>query len=107
MAVISRNWLRILIWAAVLSLLASLLADWGEWDRFLPNMLWRALIIAIGGAVGLVLNLFAANYVTMGTNVIESMGITRFSGDTARKIENSFVFVCALAAATLAAIFIR
>jgi hypothetical protein len=42
----------------------------------------------------------------MGTNVIESMGITRFSNDTARKIENSFVFVGALTAAILAMIFI-
>ncbi|HET9493805.1 MAG TPA: hypothetical protein VFR15_06215 [Chloroflexia bacterium] len=106
MAVISRNWLRIVIWAVVLGLLASLIADWGEWDRFAVNALWRVLITAVGGALGLVLNFFAAGYVNMGTNVIESMGITRFGSDTDRKIENSFVFVCALVAAILAAIFI-
>jgi hypothetical protein len=106
MAVISRNWLRIVIWAVVLGLLASLLADWGEWDRFALNTLWRVLITAAGGALGLVLNFFAAGYVNMGTNVIESMGITRFGSDTDRKIENSFVFMGALTAAILAAIFI-
>jgi hypothetical protein len=106
MTTISRNWLRILIWAVVLGLLASLIADWGEWDRFLVNALWRVLITAVGGAVGLLANHFAALYVKMGTNVIESMGITRFSDDTATKIENSFVFVCAFIAAILSAIFI-
>jgi hypothetical protein len=106
MAVIARNWLRIFIWAVVLGLLASLVADWGEWDRFALNAVWRVLIAAVGGALGLVLNFFAAGYVNMGTNVIESMGITRFGSDTDRKIENSFVFVGALVAAILAAIFI-
>lgn len=106
MAVISRNWLRIVIWAVVLGVLASLIADWGEWDRFALNTLWRVLITALGGALGLVLNFFAAGYVNMGTNVIESMGITRFGSDTDRKIENSFVFMGALTAAILAAIFI-
>jgi hypothetical protein len=106
MAVISRNWLRILIWALVLGVLASLIADWGEWDRFVINTLWRVLITAVGGALGLVLNYFTSTYVSMGTNVIESMGITRFGSDTERKIENSFVFVCSLAAAILSAIFI-
>ena len=106
MAVISRNWLRIVIWAVALGVPASLLADWGEWDSFLVNMLWRVLITAIGGALGLALNYFAAGYVNMGTNVIESMGITRFSSDADRKIENSFVFVGALTAAILSAIFI-
>jgi hypothetical protein len=106
METISRNWLRILIWALVLGLIASLIADWGEWDRFLLNLLWRILIAAVGGVAGLVLNVFAGGYVNMGTNVIESMGITRFSNDTAQKIENSFVFVGALTAAILAMIFI-
>ncbi|MGA7733229.1 MAG: hypothetical protein WCD37_18365 [Chloroflexia bacterium] len=106
MGAISRNWLRILIWALVLGLITGLIADWGEWDRFLPNLLWRVLIAAVGGVLGLVLNVFAGGYVSMGTNVIESMGITRFSNDAARKIENSFVFVGALTAAILAMIFI-
>jgi hypothetical protein len=106
MAVLSRNWLRIIIWALVLGVGASLIADWGEWDRFAVNALWRIFITAIGGLLGLVLNFFASGYVSMGTNVIESMGITRFGSDTDRKIENSFVFVCSLAAAILAAIFI-
>ena len=106
MTTISRNWLRILIWALALGLIASLIADWGEWDRFLLNLLWRILISAVGGVAGLVLNVFAGGYVNMGTNVIESMGITRFSNDTAQKIENSFVFVGALTAAILAMIFI-
>ena len=107
MAAISRNWLRIVIWAVVLGLIATLIADWGEWDRFLVNALWRVLIAAVGGFAGLALNFFAGGYVNMGTNVIESMGITRFSNDAAQKIENSFVFVGALVAALLAMIFIR
>jgi hypothetical protein len=95
------------VWAVVLGLIATLIADWGEWDRFLLNLLWRILITAVGGVVGLLLNFFAGNYVGMGTNVIESMGIVKFSNDTHRKIENSFVFVGALVAAIAAAIFIR
>ena len=106
MAAVSRNWLRIVIWALVLGLGASLIADWGEWDRFLPNFLWRVLIAAIGAVAGLVLNIFAGGYVNMGTNVIESMGITRFSNDTTQKIENSFIFVGSLTAAIIAMIFI-
>jgi hypothetical protein len=106
MAALSRNWLRIVIWAVVLGVITGLIADWGEWDRFLINLLWRVLITAIGGLAGLLLNVFAGGYVNMGTNVIESMGITRFSNDTAQKIENSFVFVGALTAAILAMIFI-
>ena len=57
--------------------------------------------------MGLILNFFAGNYVGMGTNVIESIGIVKFSNDTHQKIENSFVFVGALVAAIIAAIFIR
>jgi hypothetical protein len=107
MEVLTRNWLRILIWAVVLGVITTLIADWGEWDRFPINMLWRILITAAGGVVGLLLNFFAGNYVGMGTNVIESMGIVKFSNDTQRKIENSFVFIGALVAAIAAAIFIR
>ncbi len=106
METVKRNWLRILIWALVLGVLVSLLADWGEWDRFGVNLLWRILIITVGGAVGLVLNYFGGNYVSMGTNVIESMGITKFSGDARQKIENAFVFVGALLASIVALIFI-
>jgi hypothetical protein len=107
MEVLTRNWLKIVVWAVVLGLIATLIADWGKWDRFLLNLLWRILITAVGGVVGLLLNYFAGNYVGMGTNVIESMGIVKFSNDTQRKIENSFVFVGALVAAIAAAIFIR
>jgi hypothetical protein len=107
MEVISRNWVKIAVWAAVLGVVATLIADWGEWDRFLLNLVWRVLISALGGVIGLILNYFAGNYVGMGTNIIESMGVVKFSDDTHRKIENSFVFVGALTAAILAAIFIR
>ena len=52
------------------------------------------------------LNVFAGGYVTMGTNVIESSGNTRFSNDAAQKIETSFVFIGWLTAALLAVMFI-
>ncbi len=110
MQMIARNWLKVVVWAVVLGLpglIFTLIADWGEWDRFLLNLLWRILSAAAGGIIGLVLNLFAGNYVGMGTNVIESMGLIKFSSDTQQKIENSFVFVGALVGAILAAIFIR
>jgi hypothetical protein len=107
MEVLSRNWLKIVIWAVVLGLLASLLADWGQWSQFFPSGLWRILIVGAGCVVGLVLNYFAGNYVGMGTNIIESMGVVKFSDDTPRKIENSFVFVGALVAAIAAFLFIR
>ncbi|MEO6458197.1 MAG: hypothetical protein ABIO92_07975, partial [Chloroflexia bacterium] len=86
--------------------LVSLLADWGEWDRFGISLLWRILIITVGGLLGLVLNYFGGNYVSMGTNVIESMGITKFSGDARQKIENAFIFVGAFLGAIVALIFI-
>ena len=107
MEVVTRNWLKIVVWAIALGVIASLIADWGEWDRFAVNLLWRILITAAGGVIGLVLNFFAGNYVGMGTNVIESMGMVKFSNDTPRKIENSFVFVGSLVAAIIAAIVIR
>jgi membrane protein DedA with SNARE-associated domain len=97
---------KVAIWAVVLGLLATLLADFGEWDRFLTNLLWRILIVTIGGLVGLIINYFAGNYVAMGTNVIESTGMVKFSEDKFQKIENGFIFICALTAAILAAIFI-
>ena len=106
METIKRNWLRVLIWALVLGVLASLLADWGEWDRFGVSLLWRIVIVAVGGVVGLLLNYFAGNYVSMGTNVVESMGITKFGDDTLQKIENAFVFVGALLGAIAALLFV-
>jgi hypothetical protein len=106
MDVVKRNWRRIIIWAVVLGTIASLIADWGEWDRFALNLLLRVLITALGGVAGLVLNYFAATYVGMGTNVIESTGMIRFSNDTPQKIENSFVFVGALVGAIISMIFV-
>jgi len=107
MEALIRNWQKIVVWALVLGVIASLIADWGEWDTFLPNLLWRIVIAALGGVVGVVLNVLAGGYVGMGTNIIESTGIVKFSDDTHQKIENSFIFVCSLVAATLSAIFIR
>ena len=106
MEIIKRNLLRILIWALVLGVLSTLLADWGEWDRFGVNLLWRILIVAVGGIVGIILNYFGSNYVSMGTNVVESMGLTKFSGDTLQKIENSFIFVGAFLGTIVALLFI-
>jgi hypothetical protein len=107
MDALRRSWKLVVIWALVLAVLASLLADWGEWDRFLLNTVWRVLIATAGGLAGLVLNYFAGNYVSMGTNVVESMGLTKFSGDTQQKIENTFIFVGSLLGAIVGAIFIR
>lgn len=107
MKVLQRTWKLVIIWALVLGVLASLVADWGEWDRLPVNLLWRVLIVALGGVVGVILNYFVGFYVGMGTNVIESMGITRFSDDTHQKIENSFIFVGAFIGAIVAAIFVR
>ena len=107
MAVLRRTWPLILIWAVVLGVLFSLIADWGEWDRILVNMGWRVLISALGGLGGLVLNYFGGHSVGMGTRVVESMGITSFGEDRFKKIENSFVFVGALLGAIIGAIFIR
>ncbi|HEX9986899.1 MAG TPA: hypothetical protein VGE45_00260 [Chloroflexia bacterium] len=106
MEVVKRTWLRVVVWAVVLGGIASLVADWGEWDRIALNFLWRVLIAAVGGVAGLVMNYFAGNYVGMGTNVVESMGIVKFSSDTPRKIENSFIFVGALVGAIIGMIFI-
>lgn len=107
MSALIKNWPRILIWALVLGLLTTLLGDWGEWDRFLVNLLWRVLIIAIGGVTGLVLNYFASGYVSMGTSAIESMGMVRFSEDRDQKIANAFIFVGALLGAIVAIIFVK
>jgi len=99
-------WKRIAAWALVLGLLASLWADWGEWGRFPLNALYRVLIVAAGGMGGWLLDYFFGNYVSMGTNVIESMGVFKFTSQTQTKITNGFIFVTALAAAILAMIFI-
>ena len=100
-------WLRILIWALVLGLLVSVWRDWGRWGEFPLNALWRVLVTAAGGVAGWVLNLFTGNYVGMGTNVIESTGMFRFSEETPKKIENGFIFVVALVAAIISAVVIR
>jgi hypothetical protein len=89
-------WQRVLIWAVLLGLIASIIKDWGAWDRFPINAAWRVLIVAAGGVVGWLLNLFFGFYIGMATNVIESMGIFRFSGETPKKIENGFIFVVSL-----------
>ena len=109
MQTITRNLPRIAVWTVVLGLISTLIADGlsGEWDRFLPNLLWRMLFIAIGGFLGLLLNFFAGNYVSMGTNVIESTGMIKFGEDKMQKIENGFVFTVALTAAILTMIFIH
>ena len=100
-------WQRVLIWALVLGLGASLIRDWGAWDHFPVNAAWRVLIVAAGGIVGWGMNLFFGFYIGMATNVIESMGIFRFSGETPKKIENGFIFVVALVAALLAYALVR
>ncbi len=104
---LGKSWQKILIWAVVLGLIATLIADFGEWDRFLVNLVWRVLITAIGGVVGVVPDYFASFYVKMGTNIIESMNITSFSDDRQQKILNAFIFMMSLLAAILAMIFIR
>ncbi len=100
-------WLRILIWALALGILASLYKDWGSWDRFPLNTLWRVLIVAAGGIAGWLMNLFTGFYVGMATNVIESTGLFRFSSETPKKIENGFIFVVSLVGAIIAAVVIR
>ncbi len=107
MSDLAKAWPRVVAWALVLGILVSLLADWGRWDRLPVNALWRVLITGLGGVVGLVLDYFAGNYVGMGTNIIESTGLFRFSSDSHVKIRNGFIFVGALVAAIFAFIFIR
>jgi len=94
---------RIAGWAVVLGLLVSLLKDWGDWGSFPVNALLRVLIVAAGGIAGWLLNIFFGGYVGMGTNVIESTGMFKFSSDTARKIENVFIFLLSLVGALVAA----
>jgi predicted PurR-regulated permease PerM len=103
---LKRTWLRIIIWAVVLGIVTTLLRDWGQWSVFPVNLAWRILIVAIGGLCGVLLNYYAGFFVTMGTNVIESMGTFRFTSGRQDKIENGFVGVCAIAAAILAWWFI-
>ena len=62
---------------------------------------------AAGGVAGWIMNLFTGFYIGMATNVIESMGLFRFSGETPKKIENGFIFVVALVGAIIAAFVIR
>ena len=100
-------WQRILIWAVVLGIPVSLLADWGAWDRFPLHALYRVLIVAAGGIAGWLMNYFVGTYVGMGTNVIESMGVFKFSSETPKKIANGFIFVVSLVGAILAFFLIR
>ena len=100
-------WKRIMVWALVLGVAVSLLADWGEWDRLATNTLQRVLVVALGGLAGYLLNMFFGNYVGMGTHVIESMGVFKFSSDTQQKIQNGFIFTLALVGALAAIIFVR
>ncbi|MFL5734937.1 MAG: hypothetical protein ACJ78Q_17405 [Chloroflexia bacterium] len=100
-------WQRVLVWAVVLGLIATLLRDWGAWDRVAVNGAWRVLIVAAAGVVGWLMYLFFGLYITMATNVIESMGMFRFSGETPKKIENGFIFVVALVGAILGYALIR
>ena len=104
---LGKSWRKVLVWAVVLGAIATLIADFGEWDRFAVNLLWRVLITAVGGIVGVVLDYFASFYVRMGTNIIESMNITSFSDDRQQKILNSFIFMMSLVAAIIAMIFIQ
>ena len=104
---LAKSWRKVLVWAVVLGALATLIADFGEWDRFALNLLWRVLITAVGGVLGVVLDHFGSFYVSMGANVIESMNITNFSDDKHQKILNSFIFMMSLVAAILAMIFVQ
>ncbi len=107
MASLVKNLPRIIVWAVVLGVFTTLIADWGEWDRVLVNLLWRIFIVAVGGLGGLALNFFGSSYVSMGTNVIESMGVVRFSEDRDAKIANAFIFTGALLGAIVAVIFVK
>jgi hypothetical protein len=107
MATLKRTWLLVLVWALVLGVAGSLIADWGEWDRIGVNIVWRVLLAAIGGLLGIVLNYFAGFYVSMGTNVVESTGMFRFSGNVKQKIENAFIFVGALLVTLLSMLVIK
>lgn len=99
-------WMRIMTWALVLGIGVSLFTDWGNWDHFVPNALWRILIVAAGGVVGWIMNIFTGFYIGMATNVIESMGLFRFSSETPKKIENGFIFMLALVGAIIGALVI-
>ena len=100
-------WQRIAIWAVVLGLLVSVFADSGNWANFPLHALYRVLIVAGAGVAGWLLNLFVGNYVGMGTHVIESMGVFRFSDETPKKIENGFIFVLALVGAIFSLFFVK
>lgn len=100
-------WQRILVWALVLGVLASLYRDWGAWGLLPVNTVWRVLVVAAGGLSGWLMNVLFGFYIGMATNVIESMGIFRFSGDAHKKIENGFIFVLSLVGALFAILLIR
>ena len=100
-------WQRIAIWALVLGVPISLLADWGAWDRFPLHAVYRVLIVAAGGIAGWLMNYFVGTYVGMGTNVIESMGVFKFSSETPKKIANGFIFVMSVVGAILALVLVK
>jgi hypothetical protein len=100
-------WKRILIWAVVLGLLVSMLADWGDWERLPQNTLLRVMVVALGAIGGWLLDSFFGNYVSLGTHVIESMGIFKFTNEAQAKITNGFIFVVAFVAAILAMLLIQ
>lgn len=97
----------ILMWSLVFGIIATLLRDLGAWDRLPLNLLWRILIVIMGGGIGLALDYFTGSYVGMSTSAIQSMGIIKFSSDTPQKITNTFIFVGALLGALAAWAFIR
>ncbi|MBF6613762.1 MAG: hypothetical protein IVW55_11605 [Chloroflexi bacterium] len=100
-------WQRVVTWALALGVVVSIISDWGRWDRLPINLLLRVLIVAASGVIGLVLDYFASTYVRMGTNVIESMGVFKFSNETEQKITNGFIFITSLVGAIAGLLFIR
>lgn len=104
---IRKAWGLILMWALLLGTLVSLPADWGQWDRFPINLLWRVGIVALGGVVGLVFDHFAGFYVQSATNVIESMNVVKFSEGRQDKILRASIFMLSLVAAIFSFFIIR
>ena len=100
-------WRRIAVWAVLLGFLASAWAEWGRWNAFPTHFALRVIIVAAAGLIGYIMDRFFGFYVGMGTNVIESFGIIKFSSDTQQKIENGFIFVVALVGMIAGATFVH
>ncbi len=100
-------WRRVIIWALALGIVVSIIDDWGRWERLPVNLLLRVLIVAASGIIGLVLDSFGSTYVRMGTNVIESTGVFKFSNETQQKITNGFIFIMSLVGAITGLLFIH